>query len=134
MPQVLDVAQPADETRLAQWKEHTEMPHGEVPTSALWWEWLGRVAESKRAQALQFATGSARLPSEAELSRWKFVIESLDEYQTISPTPSNGLAAPAMLARASTCSNTIYLPPYADVDALEVGMNYSLMDGGFGVA
>ena len=108
---------------------------GEVLTSELWWQWLGTCTEAKRAQILQFATGSARLPSDAELKRgWKFIIEGLDDYQTVSPTESNGLTAPAMLARASTCSNTIYLPPYADVDALESGMKYSLMDGGFGVA
>ena len=64
----------------------------------------------------------------------EIVIEGLDDYQSIAPTESNGLTAPAMLARASTCSNTIYLPPYKDVDALEIGMNYSLMDGGFGLA
>ena len=84
---------------------------------------------------MQFATGSLRLPADSELKRgWKFVVESLDHYQEIAPTESNGLSAPAMLARASTCSNTIFLPPYADVDALEHGMGYSLMDGGFGLA
>ena len=122
-----------DDARLAMWREHTETP-ADVLTSELWWKWLATCTESKRAQVLQFATGSARLPSDSELTRWKFVIEGLDDYQSIAPTESNGLTAPAMLARASTCSNTIYLPPYADVDALEIGMNYSLMDGGFGLA
>ena len=120
-----------DDARLAMWAS-TETP-ADVLTSELWWKWLATCTESKRAGPL-FTTGSARLPSDSELTRWKFVIEGLDDYQSIAPTESNGLTAPAMLARASTCSNTIYLPPYADVDALEIGMNYSLMDGGFGLA
>ena len=57
----------------------------------------------------------------------------LDDYQSIAPTESNG-SPPQRCGRASTRSNTIYLPPYADVDALEIGMNYSLMDGGFGMS
>lgn len=125
-----------DDAHLTKWREHSVSGGREPPAVAgYWWEWLGRCSEAKRAQALQFATGSARLPSDAELTRgWKFVIESLEDYQTVAPTESNGLSAPAMLARASTCSNTIYLPPYASVDALEKGMEYSLMDGGFGNA
>jgi len=86
-------------------------------------------------QVLQFATGAARLPSDVEMAQgWTFSIQASTSFPTIEPTPSNGLTEPAMCARASTCSKTIYLPPYADVDALEHGMGYSLMDGGFGLA
>ena len=125
-----------DDSCLAKWREHTRCSRaGSEAVANYFWEWLGKCSESKRAQVLQFATGSLRLPGDTELKRgWKFVVESLDHYQEIAPTESNGLSAPAMLARASTCSNTIYLPPYADVDALEHGMGYSLMDGGFGLA
>ena len=86
-------------------------------------------------QVLQFATGAARLPSDVEMAQgWTFSIQASTSFPTIEPTPSNGLTEPAMCARASTCSKTIYLPPYADVDALGHGMRYSLMDGGFGLA
>ena len=130
-----------DDGCLAKWREHTRYAFRGVQdadgnsAAGYFWEWLGKCSESKRAQVLQFATGSLRLPGDSELKRgWEFVIESLDHYQEIAPTETNGLSVPAMLARASTCSNTIYLPPYADVDALERGMGYSLMDGGFGLA
>ena len=83
---------------------------------------------------LQFATGAARLPSDSQLSSWTFSIEALDSHATITPTESNGLSAPAKLARASTCSKTLYLPPYTDVEDLARGMERSLMDGGFGRA
>ena len=52
----------------------------------------------------------------------------------IAPTPSNGLSAPAMCAKSSTCARTLCLPSYEDAAALERGMEYSLMDGGFGMA
>ena len=42
--------------------------------------------------------------------------------------------APAMCAKASTCARLLHLPPYEDLEALERGMEYSLMDGGFGNA
>jgi len=71
-----------------------------------------------------------------QLAAWTFHIEVLvaSDVATIEPTATNGLSAPAMLARASTCSKTIQLPPYEDVEALARGMEYSLMDGGFGSA
>ena len=125
-----------DDGCLSKWREHTHCGRaGSEAVANYFWEWLGKCSESKRAQVLQFATGSLRLPGDSELKRgWKFVVECLDHYQEVAPTETNGLSVPAMLARASTCSNTIYLPPYADVDALEKGMDYSLMDGGFGLA
>ena len=84
---------------------------------------------------LQFATGAARLPSEVEMGPgWSFSIQATTDYPTIQPTASNGLSAPAMCARASTCSKTIYLPPYDSLEALRRGMECSLMDGGFGTA
>ena len=125
-----------DDARLAAWQEHSDVASSRAGAAAgYWWAWLASCSEAKRAEALQFATGSARLPSDAERKRgWRFVIEHLEDYATVAPTASNGLAAPAMLARASTCSHTIYLPPYADEAALARGMEYSLMDGGFGNA
>ena len=50
------------------------------------------------------------------------------------PTNSNGLAKPALCAKASTCTRTLCLPQYEDAAALARGMEYSLMDGGFGMA
>ena len=50
----------------------------------------------------------------------------------MQPTASNGLTEPAMLAHSSTCGLTIYLPAYEDVEALKRGMQFSLLDGGFG--
>lgn len=124
-----------DDGCLTKWREHTRCGRAGSETVVYFWEWLGKCSEATRAQVLQFATGSLRLPGDSELNLgWKFVIESLDHFQMVAPTETNGLSAPAMLARASTCSNTIYLPPYADVDAVEKGMRYSLMDGGFGLA
>ena len=52
----------------------------------------------------------------------------------VQPTESNGLSAPAMCAKASTCARTLCLPNYEDREALARGMEYSLMDGGFGMA
>ena len=84
---------------------------------------------------LQFATGAARLPSDVEMAQgWTFSIQASTSFPTIEPTPSNGLTEPAMCARASTCSKTIYLPPYEGMDALQRGLDCSLMDGGFGTA
>ena len=77
---------------------------------------------------LQFATGAARLPSDVEMA------QGWTSFPTIEPTPSNGLTEPAICARASTCSKTIYLPPYDGMDALQRGLDCSLMDGGFGTA
>ena len=86
-------------------------------------------------QVLQFATGAARLPSDVEMAQgWTFSIQASTSFPTIEPTPSNGLTEPAMCARASTCSKTIYLPPYDGMDALQRGLDCSLMDGGFGTA
>ena len=85
-------------------------------------------------QVLLFATGSARLPGEVDMQQWSFSIERLDRPMVVSPTISNGLAAPAMCAKASTCTRTLCLPGYEDAAALARGMEYSLMDGGFGMA
>ena len=99
------------------------------------WEYLRQSKPAKRAQVLQFATGAARLPSDVEMAQgWTFSIQASTSFPTIEPTPSNGLAGPAMCARASTCSKTIYLPPYEGMDALQRGLDCSLMDGGFGTA
>ena len=72
----------------------------------------------------------APLPSKG----WTFSIQASTSFPTIEPTPSNGLTEPAMCARASTCSKTIYLPPYDGMDALQRGLDCSLMDGGLGIA
>jgi len=61
-------------------------------------------------------------------------VERLDRPMVVLPTPSNGLSAPAMCAKASTCTRTLCLPNYEDAAALARGMEYSLMDGGFGMA
>ena len=68
------------------------------------------------------------------MQQWSFSIERLDRPMVVSPTISNGLAAPAMCAKASTCTRTLCLPGYEDAAALARGMEYSLMDGGFGMA
>ena len=85
-------------------------------------------------QVLLFATGSARLPAEADMAHWTFSVERLDRPMVVAPTESNGLTAPALCAKASTCTRTLCLPEYTDVPALARGMEYSLMDGGFGIA
>ena len=122
-----------DNERLSQWRAATVTSGVHAGLVDLFWQWLQESSQETRAQVLQFATGAARLPS--EMRGWRFMIGSAgDTYPTIQPTPANGLAAPAMCARASTCSNSIYLPPYADLEALRHGMEYSLMDGGFGNA
>ena len=124
-----------DDANLEKWKQRTTARGGAVEQrAALFWTWLGGCTEAKRAEVLQFATGAARLPSDSQLSSWTFSIEALDSHATITPTESNGLSAPAKLARASTCSKTLYLPPYTDVEDLARGMERSLMDGGFGRA
>ena len=132
-----------DDAHLEIWRSKTNYgggrgaQRGGTPSVAqLFWQWLGASSEAKRAEVLQFATGASRLPCESQLAAWTFHIEVLDSSQvsTIERTASNGLSAPAMLARASTCSKTIQLPPYEDVEALARGLEYSLMDGGFGVA
>lgn len=122
-----------DDERLAQWCAAADTSGIDAGLGELFWQWLQESSQEKRAQVLQFATGATRLPS--EMHGWHFTIRSAGEsYPTIQPTPDNGLAAPAMCARASTCSNSIYLPPYDDSEALRRGMEYSLMDGGFGNA
>ena len=68
------------------------------------------------------------------MTGWSFSLDRLDAPITIAPTEQNGLSAPAMCARSSTCAKTIYLPAYEDVEALARGMECSLMDGGFGLA
>ena len=122
-----------DEERLAQWRAKSSAGGVSEVLVDMFWQWLKESSPAKRAQVLQFATGAARLPS--EMTRWTFRVGSTgDGYATIQPTSSNGLSGPAMCARASTCSNTIYLPPYADMEALSRGIECSLMDGGFGNA
>ena len=131
-----------DDAHLQKWRERTNaelrvagrLSPGAARLEALFFQWLQGCSEARRAEVLQFATGAARLPSDAQLASWTFSIEELGTYATVTPTESNGLSAPAMLARASTCSKTLMLPPYEDVAALARGMEFSLMDGGFGVA
>jgi len=123
-----------DDTHLAKWQAASRSTPAAQPQARLLWEWLRACSPSKRAMVLQFATGSARLPSEVDWPQWTFHIEKLDRPMVIAPTESNGLSAPAMCAKASTCARTICLPNYEDAAALERGMEYSLMDGGFGMA
>ena len=126
-----------DDAGLDRWKTATRSDQASTHVVDLFWQWLQGSTPEKRAQVLQFATGAARLPSDAETSSgsWQFIIsETGNGYCVIEPTASNGLSGPAMCARASTCSNAIYLPPYADLEALRRGMECSLMDGGFGTA
>ena len=91
-------------------------------------------APRRARQVLLFATGSARLPAETDMAHWTFSIERLDRPMVVVPTEGNGLDAPALCAKASTCTRTLCLPEYADAAALARGMEYSLMDGGFGIA
>ena len=124
-----------DDAHLEVWRSKTSV-NGRAFVADIFWEWLGTSSEARRAEVLQFATGASRLPCDSQLAAWTFHIEVLvaSDVATIEPTATNGLSAPAMLARASTCSKTIQLPPYEDVEALARGMEYSLMDGGFGSA
>ena len=131
-----------DDAHLDVWRSKTALvgdrSERHEAVAHLFWEWLRASSEERRAAVLQFATGASRLPCDTQLAAWTFYIEvlpiSASLTMTIQPTDSNGLNAPAMLARASTCSKTIQLPPYEDVEALARGLEYSLMDGGFGVA
>jgi hypothetical protein len=126
--------QALDDERLAVWKAKTTVDEEATQVADLLWEWLGASTEAKRAQVLQFATGANRLPSGPQLDSWTFSIERLESFSTVLPTASNELKGPAMLARASTCSKTLHLPPYPDVEALGRGIEFSIMDGGFGNA
>ena len=122
-----------DDERLAAWRARTRVGETPAPLVALLWRYMAAEGPAKRAQVLQFATGAARLPSDVEMGDgWTFSLATIDDYPTIEPTPSNGLDAPAMCCRASTCSKTLYMPPYDDLDALRRGIDCSLMDGGFG--
>ena len=123
-----------DDERLAAWKARTRVGETPAPLVELFWQYMEAESPAKRAQVLQFATGAARLPSDSEMgSGWTFSLAITDDYPVIQPTESNGLDAPAMCCRASTCSKTLYLPPFDDLDALRRGIDCSLMDGGFGV-
>jgi len=124
-----------DDARLDLWRSRTRVAGVPPLLVGHFWEYLRQSKPSKRAQVLQFATGAARLPSDVEMAQgWTFSIQASTSFPTIEPTPSNGLTGPAMCARASTCSKTIYLPPYEGMDALQRGLDCSLMDGGFGTA
>ena len=133
-----------DDEKLEVWKSWTTLGRPVAWRAAeLFWLWLRTESPSTRSKVLQFATGSRSLPHgltrrtpppDAPSSRpiWQFIVDQQDSPATVQPTASNGLTEPAMLAQSSTCALTIYLPAYADVEALKRGMQFSLLDGGFG--
>ena len=123
-----------DDVHLGMWQTASRAAPAATNQARMLWEWLRECTPAKRASVLQFATGSARLPSEVDLQQWTFTIEKLDRPMVVAPTESNGLNEPAMCAKASTCTRTLCLPSYQDAAALARGMDYSLMDGGFGMA
>lgn len=123
-----------DDEHLLMWQAASKATPAAAPQARLLWEWLKESTPTKRAQLLHFATGSARLPGDVDLQSWTFTIERLDRPMVVAPTPTNGLAAPAMCAKASTCTRSLCLPGYEDAAALARGLEYSLLDGGFGMA
>ena len=123
-----------DDEHLAKWQAASRSTPTAAQQATFLWEWLKESTPAKRAAVLQFATGSARLPGEVDLQQWCFTVERLERPMVVQPTESNGLSAPAMCAKASTCARTLCLPNYEDREALARGMEYSLMDGGFGMA
>jgi len=125
-----------DDAHLDKWQAASEVRPGAELQASLFWTWLREASTDIRSKVLQFATGSSRLPNAVDLTGWRFTIDRMDTASTVTiePTAANGLAAPAMCARSSTCSRTIYLPDYEDIAALGRGIECSLMDGGFGNA
>ena len=134
-----------DDAQLALWRRMTVVGPRAEPQAELLWEWLSSQAtHEERSAVLRFATGSSRLPARLDLDPgqaaaprrergWSFSIERQDDPVVVAPTPSNGLDAPAKLAKSHTCGNQLCLPDYEDLAALKRGMTQSILDSGFGM-
>ena len=92
--------------------------------------WLEEQSGARRAEVLRFATGSSRLSGK----RLTMQISRQHSPAVIQPTAENGLSGPTALAKAATCSCTLYLPPWQTAGELNEGLDATLaFGGGFGL-
>ena len=100
-----------DDVHLAMWQAASRASPAAAQSARLLWEWLRECTPAKRALVLQFATGSARLPSDVDLQQWTFTVEKLDRPMIITPTGASSkrilwtpLLTPLVMVRAALCA------------------------------
>jgi ankyrin repeat protein len=96
-------------------KNHTQYRRYNTQSAQIQWLWtfLEESSDVFRSTFLQFVTGSGRLPLQG--SDWFITIE---QWMTVEELP-----------RASTCTNTLYLPAYLSLDVLKERLTVAVSEG-----
>ena len=119
--------------QLKPWFDCWQVSNEAEPQAELLQLWLRDQTPKRRADVLQFYTGSSHFtppPQPHKISR-----QDNDTGVIISPTVDNELKGPVVLAKAGTCFGQLFLPAWRDAEEPKVSMETTLKYGsGFGLA
>ena len=119
------------DAQLEPWFDCWQVVDEAKPQAELLRTWLKHQTPKRRAEVLQFYTGSSGLAMPLTTHS---ISRQHDTTKVISPTESNKLEHPVILATAGTCGALFRLPEWRDAEELCVGMETTLTWGsGFGL-